>query len=82
LDNTLTSSIHEDPARRALASALVAFAKDIGATIIAEGIETTHELAALRALGIPWGQGYFLGRPELAVSAPPLSEEYGNAQVR
>lgn len=31
--------------------------------IVAEGIETEQELATLRQLGIPFGQGYLLGRP-------------------
>jgi len=63
LDTTLTRGIDADPARRALAAALVSFATEVGATIIAEGIEITGELAALRHLGIPWGQGYHLARP-------------------
>jgi EAL domain len=54
---------YADPARRALAAVLVTFATEIGATIIAEGIEIPGELAALQRLGIPWGQGYYLARP-------------------
>lgn len=63
LDRSLTSGIEADPARRALAAALVTFAREIGATIIAEGIETEDELAALQALGVERGQGFHLGRP-------------------
>jgi EAL domain-containing protein (putative c-di-GMP-specific phosphodiesterase class I)/putative methionine-R-sulfoxide reductase with GAF domain len=63
LDRALTSGIDLDPVRRALAEALVSFAEQTGAQIVAEGIETAEELAALKELGIPYGQGYFLGRP-------------------
>ncbi len=63
LDIALTDGIDHDPARRALSTALVSFADEIGAVIVAEGIETREELATLRALGVPWGQGYHLGRP-------------------
>jgi EAL domain-containing protein (putative c-di-GMP-specific phosphodiesterase class I) len=63
LDLDLTRGIHRDPARRALAGALVNFARDISATIVAEGIESADELSTLRALGVPWGQGYHLARP-------------------
>jgi EAL domain-containing protein (putative c-di-GMP-specific phosphodiesterase class I) len=63
LDTTLTRGIDTDPARRALATALVAFAHEIGATIIAEGVETADELHTLRHIGVPWGQGYHLARP-------------------
>jgi EAL domain-containing protein (putative c-di-GMP-specific phosphodiesterase class I) len=45
----------------------VGFASQIGATIVAEGIETERQLEVLRALGIRCGQGYHLGRPEPVV---------------
>jgi EAL domain-containing protein (putative c-di-GMP-specific phosphodiesterase class I) len=35
----------------------------IGATVIAEGIETEEERRTLRGFGAAWGQGYLLGRP-------------------
>jgi len=63
LDRELTSGIDVDPVRRAMAMALVTFAGDTGAQIVAEGIETADELGELRRLGIPFGQGYHLGRP-------------------
>jgi EAL domain-containing protein (putative c-di-GMP-specific phosphodiesterase class I)/CheY-like chemotaxis protein len=63
LDITLTRNIDSDRPRRALASALVSFAAEIGAAIVAEGIETRAELDALRALGVRFGQGYYLARP-------------------
>ncbi len=63
LDTDLTRGIHIDPVRRALAASLLTFAHDTGATIVAEGIETSEELDTLRSLGVPWGQGYHLARP-------------------
>jgi EAL domain-containing protein (putative c-di-GMP-specific phosphodiesterase class I)/FixJ family two-component response regulator len=75
LDIALTRHIDEDPARRALASALVTFAGEIGAVLVAEGVESVEELRALRALGIPAAQGYRLGRPG-PMSA--LRAEYGD----
>lgn len=63
LDISITRSIDRDPARRALASALVSFAADVGAHLIAEGVETAAELQTLVKLGVEWAQGYHLGRP-------------------
>lgn len=63
LDMALTHDIDADPVRRALASCLLAFANEIGALIVAEGIETGAELSVLRGLGVSLGQGYFLARP-------------------
>jgi len=64
LDIGLTRGIDGDPARRALGSALLTFGLDAyNASVVAEGIETEGEFKTLRALGCPFGQGYYLGRP-------------------
>ena len=63
LDRQFTRGIDTDPARRSLAHALVTFARDIEAEVVAEGIETAAELDTVRELGVPYGQGYFLNRP-------------------
>ncbi|MDQ1465654.1 MAG: hypothetical protein QOH10_69, partial [Actinomycetota bacterium] len=44
LDLMLTRGVDRDPARRALANCLVQFANEIGAAVVAEGIETAAEL--------------------------------------
>ena len=65
LDIGLIRGIDADPARQALARALLSFARETyHATVIAEGIETVGELEVLRRLGCPQGQGFLLGRPE------------------
>lgn len=63
LDIALVRDIDRDPIKRALASSLVTFAREIGALIIAEGIETAGEHRTLIDLHVPCGQGYLLGRP-------------------
>jgi EAL domain-containing protein (putative c-di-GMP-specific phosphodiesterase class I) len=63
LDNSLTHGVDHDPARRALASSLISFAKDVGASLIAEGVETAEELTTLEGLGAHWVQGYHIARP-------------------
>ena len=69
LDIAFVRDLHLDPSRRAVARALTGFAMDIGASLIAEGIETEEELAQLSRLGTPFGQGYYLGRPAPAALA-------------
>ncbi len=68
LDIALTRDIATDQAQRALVSALIAFADQIGATIIAEGVETQAQLDTLLSIGITLGQGYYLSRPRPSVS--------------
>ena len=47
----------------ALVAAFVGFASEIGATLVAEGIETEGELNTLRELGVTCGQGHYLAKP-------------------
>jgi EAL domain-containing protein (putative c-di-GMP-specific phosphodiesterase class I) len=63
LDLALVRGVDADPARRALIGGMVAFARDTGATLLAEGVETPAEAATLRELGVSLGQGYLYGRP-------------------
>lgn len=63
LDIGLVRGIHEDAGRQSLARAIVAFASDFGASLVAEGVEVPEESEVLRALGVRYGQGYLFGRP-------------------
>jgi PAS domain S-box-containing protein len=63
LDREINSGIHTDAARRALAAAVAIFALDVGATVIAEGVETGEEASMIATLGIDAIQGYLFGRP-------------------
>lgn len=63
LDISLVRAIDTDSARHALAAGLTVFAKEIGAQIVAEGIETREEFDTLCELGVDYGQGYYLARP-------------------
>jgi EAL domain-containing protein (putative c-di-GMP-specific phosphodiesterase class I) len=69
LDMSLTRDIDSDPARAALAQAMVAFANGIGSRIVAEGIETDAEWRTLAGLGVGYGQGWHFSRPMPAVAA-------------
>ena len=63
LDIAFVRGIDTDPARRAVARALVGFASELGSTMVAEGVERDSELQVLKDLGVDCGQGYLLGRP-------------------
>ena len=63
LDISITQKIEHDRAAFALAVALTSFAGAIDAEIIAEGIETEGQVAAVTSMGIRLGQGYHLGKP-------------------
>jgi EAL domain-containing protein (putative c-di-GMP-specific phosphodiesterase class I) len=65
LDRSLVSGIDEDPVRQSLASAIVGFAREVGAIVVSEGIESQDELSCLVDLSVGCGQGFYLARPEL-----------------
>jgi EAL domain-containing protein (putative c-di-GMP-specific phosphodiesterase class I) len=74
LDRSLVCGIDEDPVRQALAAAIVAFARDIGAIVVSEGIESENELACLMELAVACGQGFYLARPGLGRVEPRVGE--------
>jgi len=63
LDISITRDIDIDNSRQALAATLIAFAQVTGTEIVAEGVKTTSELAALWKLGVNKAQSYFLDKP-------------------
>jgi len=65
LDAGTVRGIDADPPQLDVISFLVRLGSEVGAVILAEGIETPETLNLLRDLGVAYGQGYAL--------APPLS---------
>ncbi|MGZ5213939.1 MAG: EAL domain-containing protein, partial [Actinomycetota bacterium] len=63
LDVSIVRDIDTVASHRALAAALVGFAREMGTDLVAEGVETAEEALALDALGIRLMQGYYLARP-------------------
>lgn len=72
LDIGLTRNVDRDPARRALIAAMVRFAGDIGAQIVAEGVEREGERRALAGLGVGHAQGWLFSRALPLVAASQL----------
>jgi EAL domain-containing protein (putative c-di-GMP-specific phosphodiesterase class I) len=64
IDISLVRDVHVSLVNRAMVEAIVALGHGIGASVIAEGIHTNEEVAALLEAGVDWGQGYLLGRPD------------------
>ncbi|WP_203016099.1 EAL domain-containing protein [Frankia sp. AgB1.9] len=63
IDRALISKIDVDPAYEVLARAVVTLSKEIGASVIAEGIETAAQLDRVSRVGIRYAQGFHLARP-------------------
>ncbi len=67
LDRDLIAGLVKDSRLYKLVCGIVVLCRELGAMVVAEGIETPQELAAVMAAGAHFGQGYLLARP----SFPP-----------
>lgn len=63
LDRALVSGIHQDRVKQNLVRLLAHFGETSGVKVVAEGIERAEELSTVIDLGVPFAQGYYLGRP-------------------
>ena len=65
-DIELVRDIHKYKKKEIMMKLLLDYCNATGAILIAEGIETVQELECLHSLGVHYGQGFFLGKPERA----------------
>jgi len=72
IDRTFTSGIPDNGENLALVRTIIALARDMDLTVIAEGIETRSQHDALIAEGCQQGQGYLYGKPMPADAAERL----------
>jgi EAL domain-containing protein (putative c-di-GMP-specific phosphodiesterase class I) len=63
IDMTLLRGIDTDPVRRAVVAGIVTTARELGISLIAEGVETAAEFAVLSGMGIERYQGFLFARP-------------------
>jgi EAL domain-containing protein (putative c-di-GMP-specific phosphodiesterase class I) len=67
LDRTLIAGLDRDKRQQTLVRCMVDMCGELGAKVVAEGIETLAELSAARDCGAQYGQGYLLARPAFPV---------------
>lgn len=63
LDRSVVQGVRRDRVRRAVTATFAALAAQIGASLVAEGVETGEDRDALEVLGVTAAQGFLLGRP-------------------
>ena len=64
IDMLLVRDVHVSLVNREMVKAIIALGQGIGSEVIAEGIHTDEEVRALSDMGVDWGQGYLLARPD------------------
>jgi len=67
--------------KREMLKAIHSLASNVGADVIAEGIERVEELETLLELGIPYGQGFLFARPQPKLVEVPTVAQRAVAEV-
>jgi EAL domain-containing protein (putative c-di-GMP-specific phosphodiesterase class I) len=78
IDRSFVESVGLDPVDTAIVRSVLGLAHELGLLVVAEGIETAEQAAALRDLGCELCQGYFFSRP---VPAAELGRAYPTVDV-
>ncbi|HMQ05001.1 MAG TPA: EAL domain-containing protein [Pyrinomonadaceae bacterium] len=63
IDRSFVSPIDSDGNNTEIVRTVLALARNLGVKTVAEGIETGHQLRALKELGCDGGQGYYFSKP-------------------
>ena len=63
LDRSLITRIDRDPQSRALCESIIGIARALGLDVVADGVETPAQLAALCGFGCGFAQGFLISRP-------------------
>ncbi len=66
---SLIQGLHLKPRKRQLVASLTRLCGEMGATVVAEGIELVEEYRAVRDCGVHYGQGYLFARPAFPIPA-------------
>lgn len=83
IDRSFATALETNTEARAITSTILALARQLHLDCTIEGIETVHQLAAARALGVRHVQGYVFGTPMKAPQAlAVLSASPGTVSAR
>ena len=79
IDRSFITDILADSRAEAIVRSTIDLARNLGPTVVAEGIETEAVLNHLIALGCDTGQGYFISRPQPPEQLTSTLSRSGNA---
>ena len=74
IDQSFVRNMTQDPNDAAIVRAIITLGQSLSLDVLAEGVETTRQLKALREAGCGFVQGFLLGRPMPATDIAALFE--------
>ena len=77
IDQSFVAKLPHDKNALAVVTAIIGLAKSLNLKVVAEGIETSEQLASLARLGCQYGQGYLFSKPVPVSEATKLLESGG-----
>ena len=72
IDRSFVEELAADARSAAMVQGIIAFAKSLGLSVTGEGVETTEQSEALRALGCDRAQGFLFAKPLPAADIPAV----------
>ena len=72
IDKSFVRTIGTQREDTAIVAAVLALARNLGITVVAEGVETPEQFAVLQMLACPYVQGYLFSRPVPAADIPAV----------
>jgi len=89
IDMYITRGCHGDRTRRSMIESFLLLGNEVGAGLVAEGIETVEDFRTLQAMGVSLFQGYLLAKPQpaesllsrLINSVPPFETSFPTWQL-
>ena len=76
IDRSFIAGLNEDPRNLSVINAIISLGKNLGLSVIAEGVETKEQLRALKELTCPLAQGYYFARPMAVGSVPGFLDKF------
>ncbi|MEJ1160659.1 bifunctional diguanylate cyclase/phosphodiesterase [Prosthecomicrobium sp. N25] len=77
IDKSFVRNLPSDPTSVEIARTIIALARNLELVVVAEGVETEGQFAALAAMGCDFAQGYLFSRPVAARDLPAVAGRPG-----
>jgi diguanylate cyclase (GGDEF)-like protein/PAS domain S-box-containing protein len=74
IDRSFVTGTDEDLASEPIVNMLLELARTLGLDVVAEGVESERQSAALQVLGCIYGQGFLYARPRVGPPAAPFGQ--------